>query len=186
MKLEVKSAVDFLSKILSASKNVTLEQSQIFNNTLYDLLCTRYENHWFPEKPFKGSGYRCIRMNHDIDPLIKKAGESCGLDDNVMSNVLPKELTMWVDPKEVCYRIGENGSIGVLYDSESSSGTEQQQNVESNSQNGNEKQVQSESGKETTNVNYFQSSCKNQFINALSKELDSTLHLKQFAAFVYS
>lgn len=182
MKLEVKSAVDFLSRILRASKDVTLEQSQIFNNTLQNLLITRYENHWFPEKPFKGSAYRCIRMNHDIDPLIKKAGESCGLDDNVMCSLLPKELTMWVDPKEVSYRIGENGSIGVLYDSETSNDTSAEQHQNENElQCRNENQLQSEMDRR--NVSY--QSCKNQFINALSKEVDMS-HFKHIAALVYS
>ena len=32
----------------------------------------------------------------------------------------PSELTMWIDPLEVSYRIGENGSICVLYEHKAS------------------------------------------------------------------
>lgn len=76
-----------------------------------------YEHHWFPHSPCKGSGYRCIRINHKMDPLIGKAASTTGLTREQLFSLLPSELTMWVDPYEVSYRIGEDGSICVLYES---------------------------------------------------------------------
>merc|ERR1711953_939670 len=70
----------------------------------------------FPEKPFKGSGYRCIRINGKMDPVIGQAGEPCGLRSAFLHSTFPSELTMWIDPLEVSYRIGGNGSICVLYE----------------------------------------------------------------------
>ncbi|KFP23690.1 Protein BTG2, partial [Colius striatus] len=75
-----------------------------------------YKHHWFPEKPFKGSGYRCIRINHKMDPIISKAASHIGLSLSQLYQLLPSELTLWVDPYEVSYRIGEDGSICVLYE----------------------------------------------------------------------
>uniref|UniRef100_A0A8C5TGV6 BTG anti-proliferation factor 2 n=1 Tax=Malurus cyaneus samueli TaxID=2593467 RepID=A0A8C5TGV6_9PASS len=75
-----------------------------------------YKHHWFPEKPFKGSGYRCIRINHRMDPIISKAARQIGLSLPQLYQLLPSELTLWVDPYEVSYRIGEDGSICVLYE----------------------------------------------------------------------
>ena len=129
MKREVKSAVDFLTNILKAG-DVSQSQSEMFNATLIALLCDRYQNHWFPEKPFKGSGFRCIRLNHNLDPLITQAGHMSGLDSNILVSVFPPELTMWVDPHEVSYRFGENGSVGVLFDS-----TSQTNNLNQNQSN---------------------------------------------------
>ena len=116
MKIELRSAVDFLSNFIRNSKHVTEEQLNIFRTSLLQLLQLKYENHWFPEKPCKGSGYRCIRLNHNMDPTIREAGLSCGLNQQALEQLLPKELTMWVDPKEVSYRLGENGSIGIVFD----------------------------------------------------------------------
>ncbi len=65
---------------------------------------------------FQGSGYRCIRINGKMDPVISQAGESCGLSPQLIHSIFPSELTMWIDPREVSYRIGENGSICVLYE----------------------------------------------------------------------
>lgn len=75
-----------------------------------------YEHHWFPEKPSKGSGYRCIRINHKMDPIITKVASQIGLSQPQLHQLLPSELTLWVDPYEVSYRIGENGSICILYE----------------------------------------------------------------------
>jgi len=51
-----------------------------------------------------------------MDPVIAQAGEACGLEPSVIHATFPSELTMWIDPLEVSYRIGENGSICVLYE----------------------------------------------------------------------
>lgn len=77
----------------------------------------QYKHHWFPDRPCKGSGYRCIRINHKMDPLVGQAGQRIGLTIQQLYLLLPSELTLWVDPFEVSYRIGEDGSICVLYES---------------------------------------------------------------------
>lgn len=121
MKLEVNSAADFLMNLLRLKKVEPLpnnDQLQNFKGSLENLLALHYRSHWYPEIPTKGSGYRCIRINGKIDPLIAQAGISVGIPPNLMRKMLPAELTLWIDPEEVAYRIGENGSICVLYDSQ--------------------------------------------------------------------
>jgi hypothetical protein len=51
-----------------------------------------------------------------MDPVIAQAGEACGIEPSVIHATFPSELTMWIDPLEVSYLIGENGSICVLYE----------------------------------------------------------------------
>lgn len=64
----------------------------------------RFEKHWFPEVPAKGQGYRCIRVNglSPVDITLQRAASKCGLSYSDLR--LPTELTVWVDPSEVCYR----------------------------------------------------------------------------------
>ena len=178
MKKEIKSAVDFLSNILKVSRTFTEDQLNNFNATLQNLLCLRYESHWFPEKPCKGSGFRCIRINHNMDPVIREAGHFSGISESQLHTLLPKELTMWVDPHDVSYRIGENGSIGVLF--ESNSNSVQSSNQSSNTQNDNEVKEQQHANL-TQQLPYSSTTCKGQFSN-FSREMN----LKQLAAFVYS
>ncbi|XP_009995248.1 PREDICTED: protein BTG1-like [Chaetura pelagica] len=87
-----------------------------FRECLQEALREHYKHHWFPLAPSKGSGYRCIRINHQMDPLIGKAAGMIGLSHERLFQLLPSELTLWVDPFEVSYRIGEDGSICVLYE----------------------------------------------------------------------
>lgn len=51
-----------------------------------------------------------------MDPLIGQAAEAAGLSSKFLHQIFPSELTLWIDPLEVSYRIGENGSICVLYE----------------------------------------------------------------------
>jgi len=117
MKLELQSASNFLVHLVRLGRrNINETQLEKFRNALVEALRRRYRDHWFPEKPFKGSGYRCIRINGKMDPVISQAGEGCGLSPQLIHSIFPSELTMWIDPLEVSYRIGENGSICVLYE----------------------------------------------------------------------
>lgn len=119
MKIEVNSAADFLISLLRVRQKVPLSENQLqsFRGNIADVLMQQYQRHWYPELPAKGSGYRCIRINGKMDPLIEQAGMAAGLNSRTLRKMLPQELTMWIDPDEVSYRIGENGSVCVLYDS---------------------------------------------------------------------
>ncbi|GIY59117.1 protein BTG1 [Caerostris darwini] len=115
--MEIESASSFLANLLRLeSRHIKIARIDMFRRTLEELLRHHYQHHWFPEKPCKGSGYRCLRINHKMDPLIAKAGDVCGFNEADLRKLLPNELTMWIDPQEVSYRIGENGSICILYD----------------------------------------------------------------------
>ncbi|XP_068029300.1 protein BTG2 [Anomalospiza imberbis] len=113
---EIAAAVSFVSGLLRTRGCVSEQQLQVFSGALREALTEHYRHHWFPEKPFKGSGYRCIRINHRMDPIISKAAGQIGLSLPQLYRLLPSELTLWVDPYEVSYRIGEDGSICVLYE----------------------------------------------------------------------
>ena len=117
MEYELLSASNFLVHLIRLAKtNVSESQLKKFRDILMIVLQRRYKEHWFPDKPLKGSGYRCIRINGKMDPVIGQAGESCGLSSSFLHSNFPTALTIWIDPHEVSYRIGENGSICVLYE----------------------------------------------------------------------
>lgn len=117
MKTEISTAVGFITKLLKTTGLLAEDQISQFSDTLQGSLRDHYQHHWFPQMPCKGSAYRCIRINHKMDPLIGKAAGLIGLSHRQLFELLPSELTLWVDPFEVSYRIGEDGSICVLYES---------------------------------------------------------------------
>ncbi|XP_069620468.1 protein BTG1 [Ranitomeya imitator] len=125
MKPEIVAAVGFLSKFLRTKGLMNDRELQTFNLSLQELLAEHYRQHWFPEKPSRGSAYRCIRINHKMDPLIGQAATRIGLSSQEMFKLLPSELTLWIDPYEVSYRIGEDGSICVLYEAVPTGGSSQ-------------------------------------------------------------
>ncbi|NXY79603.1 BTG1 protein, partial [Glareola pratincola] len=114
---EISTAAAFVTRLLRAAAGIDEEQLRFFRECLQEALREHYEHHWFPRQPSKGSGYRCIRIGHQMDPLIGKAAGTIGLSHERLLQLLPSELTLWVDPFEVSYRIGDDGSICVLYES---------------------------------------------------------------------
>jgi len=139
MRVEVTSAANFLVRLLRLNKEsacLSDQQLEVFRAALIETLRIRYQEHWFPEKPCRGSGYRCIRINGKMDPVVAQAGCLVGIPGGYLHSLFPSELTMWIDPREVSYRIGENGSICVLYDEREVEETlrQQQQQQQSNSQ----------------------------------------------------
>jgi protein Tob/BTG len=120
---EINSAVRFLSNILRATDATSClspDQLIAFRKSLEVAFATRYHDHWFPDRPLRGSAYRCVRIaNRKLDRLLAGAGAEAGLPEPLLQRLLPAELTLWVDPEEVSYRIGEEGSVGVIYDARS-------------------------------------------------------------------
>jgi len=107
MKNEISVAVQFLVRVIERSNPNDVfpkEQIEAFKERLTEVLKDRFENHWFPDKPTRGQGYRCIRLNESDkrDKVIDKAASYCGIVYEHLR--LPTELTIWVDPTEVCCR----------------------------------------------------------------------------------
>jgi hypothetical protein len=118
MRLELQSACNFIVHLIRLKQqNICEPQLLKFHDNLIQELKRRYCDHWFPDKPYKSSGYRCIRFNsYARDSMILQAGESSGLSKEFLVANLPDNLMMWIDPLNVSYRIGEYSSIYTLFD----------------------------------------------------------------------
>ncbi|XP_043485161.1 protein BTG2-like [Leptopilina heterotoma] len=161
MRLEIVSAADFLVDLLRMQTGqVTERQLELFKTSLTEVLKRRYRDHWFPDRPNRGSGYRCIRINGKMDPVIAQAGANVGLVPTVLHSLFPTEFTMWIDPAEVSYRIGENGSICVLYEKtavvEQEDSPQQSQQFQEHIQHHHPQQQQFESCKDSLLLEYPQ------------------------------
>ncbi|XP_047107587.1 protein BTG1-like isoform X2 [Schistocerca piceifrons] len=151
---EISAAVLFLVRLIEKSENFNQEQLQDFKTRLSELLVERFKNHWFPETPFRGQGYRCIRVNERDrrDATLERAAIACGLKYEDLK--LPVELTLWVDPNEVCCRFGEHrGSYCTLA---SFNGKENLVNMELLEKMGT---VENESRKEMLQLNFHPWKC---------------------------
>ena len=116
MEYEVEAGVNLISRFVQNStmrKNNT-QGLQSFKEKLFKEIVEMYTDHWYPDKPMKGSAFRCLRINQNGgESLIEKTAKGC--DAVWIVESLPKEFTIWIDPSEVSYRIGEEGSICVHY-----------------------------------------------------------------------
>lgn len=114
MQVEVSVALNFVMSYLY--NKLPRRRVDMFAEEVEKGLKKKFEGHWYPEKPCKGSGFRCMRVGGDkMDPVLTAAARASGLDTTEVLEYLPKELTVWIDPKEVSCRVGEKGIVKILY-----------------------------------------------------------------------
>ena len=104
MREEIAAAVVFITRMVKKNEDLNKDQIENFKNKLTELLVDKFKNHWYKDNPHKGQGYRCIRVNEmGQDPVLSRAASDSGLKYSDLK--LPPELTLWVDPDEVCCRL---------------------------------------------------------------------------------
>ncbi|XP_070699832.1 protein BTG3 [Pempheris klunzingeri] len=108
MRREIAAVVFFLKRLVKNGEKLELHKIEQFVERLAVALQEKFKGHWYPENPSKGQAYRCIRVNqfHRQDPELLQACRKSGVQYSDLG--LPRELTLWVDPGEVCCRYGEN------------------------------------------------------------------------------
>ena len=79
------------------------------------LLEQRFDGHWYPSEPDRGSAYRVMKTNlDDLDPLLARAAVSAGVSPSALHAALLKQFPrtadgdrargsryLWVNPGEV-------------------------------------------------------------------------------------
>ncbi|MBN3310329.1 ZPLD1 protein, partial [Amia calva] len=102
MKEEIAATVFFITRLAKRHGKLPRKSSERLAVELTAILFDRYRTHWYPEKPEKGQAFRCMRMNkwQLRDPVLEQACWQSDVDYEDMG--LPKEITIWVDPGEVC------------------------------------------------------------------------------------
>lgn len=63
----------------------------------------------------QGSAFRCLKTGEPMDPVLEIAARESGVPIGDILENLPAELSVWVDPGEVSYRIGEKGAVKVSF-----------------------------------------------------------------------
>lgn len=108
MKKEIAAVVFFLKRLIKKAEKLDAEKVDLFVERLTGALQEKYKGHWYPDNPSKGQAFRCIRVNrfHKEDAELLRSCAESGVQYKDLG--LPKELTLWVDPGEVCCRYGES------------------------------------------------------------------------------
>ncbi|XP_065826296.1 protein BTG1-like [Oscarella lobularis] len=113
MHVEIEIAGDFVVSFLT---DLSMEKIEELHYNLSKILTDRYEGHWYPSQPTKGNAYRCLNVAQGaVDPILNRAIRRSGLNPNEIRGYFPENLSVWVDPNEVSYRVGDRGPTETLY-----------------------------------------------------------------------
>jgi len=113
MHVEIQVALNFIISYLYSK--LPRRRVNLFGEELEKALQRKFAAHWYPDKPVKGSAFRCIRMSDPMDPVFEEAARESGLDIHDITDNVPNDLTIWIDPGEVSYQIGEKSQVKMLY-----------------------------------------------------------------------
>ncbi|XP_059913274.1 protein BTG3 [Gadus macrocephalus] len=107
MKKEIAAVVFFLKRLIKKGEKLDSAQIEKVVERLAAGLQEKFRGHWYPENPSQGQAFRCIRVNQFQmhDPVLLRACQESEVKYSDLS--LPRELTLWMDPGEVCCRYGE-------------------------------------------------------------------------------
>ena len=114
MLLEIDVAINYLLSFCYSK--LDREKADVFKKDMARLLSRNYEGHWYQDCPQRGSAYRALLISPEIlDPTLVEAMACNGIDVDNVRGQLPDYLTVWIDPCEVSYRVGERGDINSLW-----------------------------------------------------------------------
>ncbi|XP_023941973.1 protein Tob1 [Bicyclus anynana] len=116
MHIEVQVALNFVISYLY--NKLPRRRVNIFGEELEKALKDKFRGHWYPDRPCRGSAYRCLKTGGPLDPVLERAARESGVPVRDVLEHLPRDLAVWVDPGEVSYRIGEKGAVKVLFSSD--------------------------------------------------------------------
>ncbi|XP_022237516.1 protein Tob1-like [Limulus polyphemus] len=123
MHVEVQVALNFLISFLY--NKLPRRRVNQFGEEMEKMVKQRFAGHWYPESPMKGSGFRCLKTTPPLDLAFGAAAMYCGVNLSDIQENLPKDLSIWIDPGEVSYRLGEKGPVRVLYNKANNCGESQ-------------------------------------------------------------
>ena len=120
MHSEIQVALKFVISFLY--NKLPRRRVNLFGEELENALRDKFQGHWYPDKPFKGSAYRCLKITDPADPVLNRAARESGNPITDIIENLPADLNVWIDPGEVSYRMGEKGAVKILFSEKEAAG----------------------------------------------------------------
>jgi hypothetical protein len=114
MHAELSVAVEFLQRMMELK--LPVDEAAQLSSALSSVLETHYAGHWHVDAPARGSAYRCLRFRGGAaDPMLTAAAATAGLPAERAHQWIPGDITLWVDPGEVAFRLDNSGAMQTLY-----------------------------------------------------------------------
>ncbi|KAF9159575.1 Protein btg1 [Actinomortierella ambigua] len=85
MLLEISCASEFLCRYLTVSTAVTPQLIDEFKKHIAALMQEKYTNHWDPQRPHIGNGYRAITsFGGNVDPLLCEVWPEMSINEQTL------------------------------------------------------------------------------------------------------
>lgn len=107
MHIEVQVALNFVISYLY--NKLPRRRVNIFGEELEKALKDKFRGHWYPDRPCRGSAFRCLKTGGPLDPVLERAARESGVPVRDVLEHLPRDLAVWVDPGKHYYLLSALG-----------------------------------------------------------------------------
>lgn len=107
MHIEVQVALNFVISYLY--NKLPRRRVNIFGEELEKALKDKFRGHWYPDRPCRGSAFRCLKTGGPLDPVLERAARESGVPVRDVLEHLPRDLAVWVDPGKHYYLLSATG-----------------------------------------------------------------------------
>jgi protein Tob/BTG len=120
MQTEIERAVDFLTSYIEKHPSIPRDKLEGWRGQLQAILKQRFQSHWDTDNVIKGNGYRAITfLRNELDFVLLEACKTSGVSSIHVTESLPRELVLWIDPYNVSYRSGDHMNVITIYEDRS-------------------------------------------------------------------
>lgn len=120
MEIEITIAFDLILRMINAPTVLSEPQISAWKSAFVGLLTERFSDHWLPDSPFQGNAYRSLTvLNGEVDSVLLETCQLAGIPSSILTNSLPKELVIWIDPYAVSYRTGDQSPVQLFWEDRS-------------------------------------------------------------------
>jgi len=161
---EVNCLAEYISEVfLSRDSTISKTQHLIFREELIALLNRKYDGHWYPANPLRGTGFREISIYFKfVDQVLSDAAAKAQITTAQLQGTMGLDVTFFVDPGCVSYRRGcsyqNTGTVNQIYPVE-----EAPQSPAASPERKTDLVLVSDSGSETSSLSGEEEECYSSF-----------------------
>ena len=116
---ELEATADLIKSMINDHNKDYLTEKQIdrFGRCLKRVLKLQWKHTWNPNQPKSGNGFRSLWVypEEGMNQYLHETCKACQIYSSNLKLALPLDFTIWVNPGQVRYCLGDKNNVVTVY-----------------------------------------------------------------------